>query len=180
MHKLEKSIELIRARHKAQEELTFEELVDAVEVLYRATQENADERVMEVSKKNVPYLKKKFAQNITQKYERALEQLGELELFNAPKSRSFSGVINFEVFLEESYLVIHLDSTKVMNYTLSVPIINSTLVIEKLEEDDQIYVTDLIDSSKMMDILNQNKIKYSHIIDSGLYNMIDSWDQDNY
>lgn len=102
MQKLEKSIELTREKHKAKEELTFEELVDAIEILYRTTQETADEKVIEVAKKNVPYLKKKFTQNITEKYEKALVELQELELFNKPESKMFSGILNFDVFFRRN------------------------------------------------------------------------------
>jgi len=174
---LKQNVEFIRSKHKAKEILTFTEIYEAVNILHEAFAMSSDPYVKEVADKNIPYLKKRISAAMTKQYEAALGQLVDIGSKSIViENGCYSGFGDFKVSMIENSLVFLLNTNKGMHHTIRVPVDNGRLNLDKLSEEDQVYITDLIDIGEVIDILNESDVEFLHIVDTAIYKMIDRWD----
>lgn len=174
---LKQSVEFIRTKHKEKEALSFFEIGEAIDILHRADKTSLDPFIQTVAQKNIPYLQKRLEDAMHIEYVKCLGKIVDISTKATElKYPSYSGITDFKVSMLDGKIVILLNSDKDIFHTVIVLVKNNQLDIETLCTPDQIYVSDLIDMSAMIEVLEQNKIEYLHIVETGIYKMIDAWD----
>jgi len=177
LKKLRESVEFIRTKHQKNEALSFFEICEAVDILHVASKVSTDPFVEKVVKKNTPYLQKLLKEAMELEYRETLGKCLDLSTDKVLLEHSnYSGITDFKISIIEEELIILLNSNKDRLHTIIVPIQNTKLEIEALHTQDQIYVSDMIDMPEMINILEKNSIDYLHIVETGIYKMIDAWD----
>ena len=177
MKRLQESVEFIRTKHQKDEALSFSEICEALDILHQTAQESTDPYVEKVVQKNRPYLQKLLKETMDLECREALGKCVDLSVARTTlEHTSYSGIIDFKCSMVEGELVILLNSDKDKFHTMIVPVYNTRLNLEALDTQDQIYVTDMIDMPEMIDLLKKNSIEYLHIVETGIYRMIDAWD----
>ena len=177
MKRLQESVSFIRTKYQKKELLSFNEICEALEILHKVSQESTDPYVEKVAKRNLPYLQKLLKEAMDLEYRVTLGKCVDLSTTaTSLEHLSYSGIIEYKISMIEGELVIFLNSNKDKLHTIVVPTRNYSLDIEALQTQDQVYVTDMIDMPEMIEILEKNSIEYLHIVDTGIYKMIDAWD----
>ena len=177
LDRLKESVEFIRLKYKRGEPLSFCEISEALDILHYTSQTTRDAYVDKVVKKNVPYLQKLLKKAMDLEYKKTLGKCLDLTVDSITlDGTSYSGILDYKISMIEEELVILLNSHREKGHIIIVPIQNARLEIESLSVNDQEYVTDMIDMTGMIDILNKHSVEYLHICETYIYRMIDDWD----